>query len=239
MSLNLKNISKSFNGKQIYDNFCMEITEGTISCILGPSGCGKTTLLNIIGGILAPDSGTLEGFSGKKFSYIFQEPRLLPWKSVRGNIEFVLDSINNGEKVSARQREKEADELIKRVELEEFENYYPSQLSGGMKQRVSIARAFAATSNIILMDEPLNGLDINLKHGMLKWFSQLWQQDRRTVIFVTHDIDDALILGSDIYLLSKAPVQITMHQQITEPIYERNMESSEIAAIKKQIQNLL
>ena len=78
MSLNLKNISKSFNGKQIYDNFCMEITEGTISCILGPSGCGKTTLLNIIGGILAPDSETLEGFSGKNFSYIFEEPGLLP-----------------------------------------------------------------------------------------------------------------------------------------------------------------
>ena len=239
MSLSLKNISKSFNGKQIYDNFCMDITEGTISCILGPSGCGKTTLLNIIGGIIAPDSGTLEGFTNKKFSYIFQEPRLLPWKSVRENIEFVLDSVNNGEKVSARQREKEADKLIKRVELEEFANYYPSQLSGGMKQRVSIARAFAATSDIILMDEPLNGLDINLKHGMLKWFSQLWQQDKRTVIFVTHDIDDALIVGSDIYLLSKAPAQITMHQQITEPIRERNIESSEVAAIKKQIQNLL
>lgn len=239
MSLKLKNISKSFNGKRIYDNFCMDITEGTISCILGPSGCGKTTLLNIIGGILAPDSGTLEGFASKKFSYIFQEPRLLPWKSVRGNIEFVLDSVNYGEKVSARQKEKEAGELIKRVELEEFANYYPSQLSGGMKQRVSIARAFAATSNIILMDEPLNGLDITLKHEMLKWFSQLWQQDKRTVIFVTHNIDDALILGSDIYLLSKAPVQITMHQQITEPIHERNMESSEIAAIKRQIQNLL
>ncbi len=164
---------------------------------------------------------------------------MLPWKSVRENIEFVLDSVNNGEKVSARQREKEADKLIKRVELEEFANYYPSQLSGGMKQRVSIARAFAATSDIILMDEPLNGLDINLKHGMLKWFSQLWQQDKRTVIFVTHDIDDALILGSDIYLLSKAPAQITMHQKITEPMQERNIESSEVAAIKKQIQNLL
>jgi NitT/TauT family transport system ATP-binding protein len=235
MSLNLKNISKSFNEKQIYNNFCMQIAEGTISCILGPSGCGKTTLLNIIGGILAPDSGTLEGFENKKFSYIFQEPRLLPWKTVRENIEFVLDNTKNGEKVSAQQRKNEADALIKKVELEEFANYYPSQLSGGMKQRVSIARAFAATSNIILMDEPLNGLDINLKQGMLRWFSQLWQQDKRTVIFVTHDIDDALMLGSDIYLLSKAPVQITMHQQITEPIHERNMESPEIAAIRKRM----
>lgn len=239
MSLKFLNINKSYSGKTIYKDFCMEISEGTISCILGPSGCGKTTLLNIIGGIEAPDGGSMEGFEGKKLSYIFQEPRLLPWKTVKENIEFVLDCSSKGEKMSAADREAEADMLIKKVELQDFANYYPAKLSGGMKQRVSIARAFTVNSNIVLMDEPLNGLDINLKHNMLQWFSQLWQKDRRTVIFVTHDVDDALMLGSDIYLFSKAPVQVIMHQHINEPIAERDFESQNMIALKNKIRNLL
>ena len=209
MTLLLQNICKSFNGKEIFKDFSIQFTEGIITCILGPSGCGKTTLLNLIGGILQPDSGQCCGFTDRKISYIFQEPRLLPWKTVRGNIEFVLP-----EELASTERKEKADELIRRVNLCEFADYYPGQLSGGMKQRVSIARAFASSSDIILMDEPLNGLDFSLKQNMLKWFSQIWQADRRTVIFVTHDIDEALAIGNEVYVFSNAPVKVVSHHVI-------------------------
>lgn len=209
MILSLQNICKSFNGKEIFKDFNIQFAEGIITCILGPSGCGKTTLLNLIGGILQPDSGQCSGFTDRKFSYIFQEPRLLPWKTVRGNIEFVLP-----EGLAPTERKEKADELIRRVNLCEFANYYPGQLSGGMKQRVSIARAFASSSDIILMDEPLNGLDFSLKQNMLKWFSQIWQADRRTVIFVTHDIDEALAIGNEVYVFSQAPIKVVSHHVI-------------------------
>ena len=209
MILSLHNICKSFNGKEIFKDFNIQFTEGIITCILGPSGCGKTTLLNLIGGILHPDSGQCSGFTDRKISYIFQEPRLLPWKTVRGNIEFVLP-----DELASTERKEKADELIRRVNLCEFAEYYPGQLSGGMKQRVSIARAFASSSDIILMDEPLNGLDFSLKQNMLKWFSQIWQADRRTVIFVTHDIDEALAIGNEVYVFSQAPVKVVSHHVI-------------------------
>lgn len=209
MTLSLQNICKSFNGKEIFKDFNIQFTEGIITCILGPSGCGKTTLLNLIGGILQPDSGQCSGFTDRKISYIFQEPRLLPWKTVRGNIEFVLP-----DELASTERKEKADELIRRVNLCEFADYYPGQLSGGMKQRVSIARAFASSSDIILMDEPLNGLDFSLKQNMLKWFSQIWQADRRTVIFVTHDIDEALAIGNEVYVFSQAPVKVVSHHGI-------------------------
>ena len=210
MKLSLKNINKVYNNQNIYQNFDIEIDRGVITCILGPSGCGKTTLLNIIGGIIQPDSGTMDGFDGIRFSYIFQEPRLLPWKTVRGNIEFVLD-----DEMSKTERRQRATELIKKVELEKFADYYPSQLSGGMRQRVSIARAFACPSDIILMDEPLAGLDINLKNNMLEWFSQIWQADRRTVIFVTHDVDEAIAIGQDIFVSVRHPCKLSPTKTMT------------------------
>lgn len=190
MDVILKNICKSYNGKVLFDNFNIEFKEGSRSCIVGPSGCGKSTLLKIIAGVVKPDSGEVLGVDGKVFSYIFQEHRLLPWLTVRDNIGFVL-----GESLPKGERRLLADELINKVELGGYADYYPSQLSGGMKQRVSIARAFACSSDIILMDEPLVGLDATLKQSMIEWFTSIWEQDRRTVIFVTHDLSEAQLFA--------------------------------------------
>lgn len=206
MGLKLININKSYDGLSIFEDFNIEFQEGKISCILGPSGCGKTTLLNIIGGLIKIDSGTMEGFDGKSFSYIFQEPRLLPWKTVEDNIDFVLSR-----ELSYHERKEKIESLLKLVELEDYANYYPSQLSGGMSQRVSIARAFAVSSQIILMDEPLSGLDQSLKQNILKHFKEIWAKDRRTVLYVTHDIDEATILGDEMFVFSKSPVKILSH----------------------------
>ncbi|MGM0530912.1 MAG: ABC transporter ATP-binding protein [Bacteroidota bacterium] len=202
MSIQLKNISKSFKDVEVYRNFSLNLPENKISCILGPSGCGKTSLLNMIGGIMCQDSGTIAGVEDKVLSFIFQEPRLLPWKTVEANLEFVLKGVSLEDKESIIHRN------LQIVGLQDFARFYPNQLSGGMKQRVAIARAFCYPTNIILMDEPLKTLDPKLKWNLMKTFLRLWREDRRTVIFVTHDVDEALVLGEEIYVFSRPPVRV-------------------------------
>ncbi len=230
MRLEIRSLYKNFDTVTLFSDFSVSFQEGTITCILGPSGCGKTTLLNIIGGITEPESGQMTGFMEKTISYIFQDPRLLPWKTVEENIEFVL-----GRDMAAEQRKKISRQLIKLMELEDFAAYYPSKLSGGMRQRVSIARAFAYPSDIILMDEPLKGLDIKLKLNLIRIFSRMWQTDKRTVVFVTHDVDEALLLGSDIIVLSRPPAQIILKKRIDLPYEKRSLESEYLKKLEQDL----
>jgi len=209
MSIHVGGLHKQFGNILLYRNFSITFTEGIITCILGPSGCGKTTLLNMIGGLVNPDSGNLSGFSNKRMSYIFQDPRLLPWKTVRGNIEFVISR-----EVQKEIRRQKTDTLLKLVELGAFADYYPAQLSGGMRQRVAVARAFACDPDIILMDEPFKGLDISLKKNLTRSFSAIWKAEKHTVIYVTHDVDEALMLGKEIMVMSPPPVQIVAYENI-------------------------
>ena len=234
MSLLIKGLYKSFGEIILFEDFNIEIEENTITCILGPSGCGKTTLLNIISNNSQADRGHFEGFSQKVLSYIFQEPRLLPWKTVKQNIAFVL----NNQKAKSEKLEI-AKKYMRLVELEKFADFYPSKLSGGMKQRVAIARAFSYRSDIILMDEPLKALDLKLKQNLMKAFDRLWLTDKRTVIFVTHDIDEALLLGKDIYVFSEAPVKINKKITIDIPFAERVLNPDKIHHIKNDILKIM
>ena len=202
--IRLENISKSYGGNVVFSNFSMELRDDVITSILGPSGCGKTTLLNIIGAVGAADAGRVKGIGGRRASYVFQEPRLLPWLTGRENIELVL-------KGSRDEIRRQTDEILSIVELEGCASMYPSQLSGGMCQRVSIARAFAFPSEIMLMDEPFSSLDLALKKNIMERFLSLWKMKTRTVIFVTHDIDEALTLSDDIFIFSKSPVSVLSH----------------------------
>ncbi len=227
MHLELKNISKAFGGITLFDDFSIAFDEGKITCILGPSGCGKTTLLNIIGAIVTPDSGSINGFADQRISYIFQDPRLLPWKTVRENIGFVLPH-----DLPAAERKSTTDRFIRLVELENFADFYPAKLSGGMRQRVSIARAFAYPSEMILMDEPLKGLDIKLKLNLIRTFSRIWETDRRTVIFVTHDVEESLLLGNEILVMSRPPVQVVAHRKVEIPVADRSLASPFLTEMK-------
>jgi NitT/TauT family transport system ATP-binding protein len=203
MALVIENLGKSYDKLVIFKDFDLEITEGKITCLLGPSGCGKTTLLNIIGGLLKADSGRFRGFENKVLSYIFQEPRLMNWKTVRENVEFVLKG-----KFPGPERRKIVDQYLEEVELTDFKDYYPKNLSGGMKHRTAIARAFVCQSDILIMDEPFKGQDLKIKLSLIDSLLKLWEKDQRTVIFVTHDIEEAVFLGDEIIVLSSTPAKI-------------------------------
>jgi len=228
--LEIKGLHKAFGNMTVFRDFSLTFPVGQITCILGPSGCGKTTLLNMIGGITEPDSGLLNGFEGKTVSYIFQDPRLLPWKTAEENISFVLDR-----QMPEAERKKITGRFIRLVDLEGFSGYYPATLSGGMRQRVSIARAFAYPSDIILMDEPLKGLDVKLKYNLVRTFSRIWQNDKRTVIFVTHDVDEALLLGHEIVVMSQSPVRLLEHVRLQQPLENRETDDSFIRELKLRL----
>lgn len=203
MTFKFVDISKKFGDIQVLDHVSLDADENKLICMLGPSGCGKTTILNMIAGLIQPDAGIMLGFEHKKVSYLFQEHRLLPWKTVEENIQFVLPS-----QLGKKKRQAIVDEYIHLVGLDRFRNYLPRQLSGGMKQRVAIARAFAFPSDLLLMDEPFNGLDLPLKSALIEECLRLWHNDRRSVFYVTHDIREALTVGDSIYIFSERPSHI-------------------------------
>jgi NitT/TauT family transport system ATP-binding protein len=228
----INNISKKFDNKIIFDNFYLPIEENQITSILGPSGIGKTTLLKLITGLANVDSGNIEGLEGKAVSYIFQETRLIPWFTVSENIDFVLMN-----KFKKEDREQITNKVLSIVEMSHTKNLYPDELSGGMKQRLSIARAFAYPSDILLMDEPFKGLDIKLKESILTSFKNLWKENRKTVIFVTHDLDESLLLSKYIYLIDEEPAKIIFSTRIDSSIFERNPSSSDYLDIKTNLIN--
>ena len=199
----IKNINKSFNNLEVLKDISLNFKEEEITCILGPSGCGKSTLLNIITGIITDYNGEVVGFNNKEISFIFQEDRLVPWLTLYDNIRLVLK-----DKYSDGQINKRIYEYLYLTGIEDYMYYYPSSLSGGMKQRASIARALAFGGDLIIMDEPFKSLDIKSKLQILKDFKEIAQKAKSTVIFVTHDIDEAIEIGDSIYLLSDKPTYI-------------------------------
>jgi NitT/TauT family transport system ATP-binding protein len=230
MPIVCKNISFSYSGLQIFRDFSLSLEDQSVTAVLGPSGCGKTTLLHLISDLLEPDAGLIEGKSGERISYLFQEPRMLPWRSVRRNIELVLES-----QFSAQERRERATEFLQLVGLKGFEDYYPHQLSGGMRQRAAIARAFAYQSEVMLMDEPFQALDLRRKLMLIEQFEQLWRRDPRTALFVTHDIQEALLLGDTIVLLGDPPggIQTILHNRVKRS--QRSLREPVILELEKQL----
>lgn len=187
------------------DRVSLQVAEGEFVCIVGPSGCGKSTLLRILADLVPCSSGTaaIAGSDRGKplHSLVFQEYAIFPWKTVLHNVAFGLQMRG----VARSEREATAREWIGRVGLGEFADAYPRQLSGGMRQRVGIARAFANDPEVLLMDEPLGALDAQTRLILMDELLRLWEADRKTVVYVTHDIEEAVLLGDRVLLMTARP----------------------------------
>lgn len=204
----VKNLTKGFTQKDGHAQTVLEylnltIHKGELFCLLGPSGCGKTTLLNIIAGFEKPTSGSVATRGvpvespGPNAIMIFQESGLLPWRTVLGNIEFGLE----GRRLSKKDRRMISMDYLALVGMESFSNHHPHELSGGMKQRVTLARALAVEPEIILLDEPFSALDTFTRYRMQDELYGIWEKKKMTVLFVTHDIDEAVYLFDRIAIM--------------------------------------
>lgn len=208
-----RNVSVTFGeppgGVTVLKDVDLDVRKGEFLILLGPSGCGKSTLLRLFSRHLLPSRGSVE-FRGERCNMVFQEHGLYPWMSVIDNVAFGLRMRG----ISKAERRARALEEIKAVGLEEFAESYPSQLSGGMKQRANIARAFANDPDLILMDEPYAALDVQTRRLMQEQLLQLLERDKKTVVFVTHSIEEALLLGDRIVVMASRPGRIRREVQV-------------------------
>jgi NitT/TauT family transport system ATP-binding protein len=196
------------NSLAVLEDINVEVSDGEFICLVGPSGCGKSTLLNLMGGFLAPTSGSIsidgnavDGPDPRRI-LVFQERGVFPWLTVEGNIAFGLS------KLSRAERDERIAHYVQLVRLQGFEHSYPSDLSGGMKQRLQVARALAVNPDVLYLDEPFGALDSVTRHIMRGELLRIWQEERRTIIFVTHDIDEAVQLADRVVVLSSRPGKI-------------------------------
>jgi NitT/TauT family transport system ATP-binding protein len=201
--IRIENINKRYDDNVIFENFKIDFYQNKINCILGKSGCGKTTLLNIISGVIQNDTKDFKGIENLGISYIFQDDRLIEWLTVEDNIKLVIKKHYNEKEINEL-----CDKYLKLVGIYEYKNYYPQRLSGGIRQRVNIARAFIYPSKIIIMDEPFKSIDIKNKMIIMDNFKEILAKDNRTVLFVTHDIEEAIYLGDSGFILGDRPVEI-------------------------------
>lgn len=212
----IKNLTCSYEQKTIFDNFDVTFEQGKINVILGGSGVGKTTLLNAIAGIKSYDEGQIEGCEGG-VSYIFQKDRLIPSISVYKNLDLILKGVVKDKAERKRMIEQTAVDL----EISDVLKSLPSEISGGQAQRVSMARAFLYPSDVMLLDEPFKALDTALKTRLIKQFAALQEKKNKTVVFVTHAIDECLLLADDYFVFDDAPVKIVLQGKINSKKSER------------------
>lgn len=201
--ISITNINKRYGEKIIFKDFQIGFYNNKINTIVGKSGCGKSTLLNIISGIMDNDTGDISETKELEVSYIFQDDRLIDWLSVEENIKLACNK-----KYNKKDIDNICDKYLNIVGIKEFKNYYPQMLSGGLRQRVNIARGLMYPSKVIIMDEPFKSIDIKNKKMIMEKIKEIQLKENRTIIFVTHDIDEALYLSDKIFVLGKSPVEI-------------------------------
>jgi sulfonate transport system ATP-binding protein len=240
MSLQIKNVKKVFkigsDTVEVLRDINLDIKDGEFVSIVGPSGCGKSTLLRMIAGLdtvtdgqILYDDKSFSKESQKQIGVIFQESRLFPWKTVEKNIEFGIEG-----KLSKSEKKKKIQEHIDFVGLSGFEKALPSQLSGGMQQRVSIARSLINNPKILLLDEPFGALDAFTKINMQTEIARIWEKEKTTMFLVTHDIEEAIFLGDKIVVMSPKPgvVEEVIEVRLPRP---RDRNNADFAYYKKRV----
>ena len=232
IKLETKNISVKFEEKKIIENISIKLYENELVCILGLSGVGKSTLFNVIAGLISPNKGFVEmngqNITGKSgnISYMLQKDLLLPFKTVIDNVSLPL-VIKGENKKAAREK---AEKYFEQFGLEGMERKYPSRLSGGMKQRAALLRTYMFSREIALLDEPFSALDAITKHKMHLWYLDIMKQIKMSTLFITHDIDEAVLLSDRIYILAGSPGEIKAEIKIE---IDRNGNNQEIEMSEK------
>jgi ABC-type nitrate/sulfonate/bicarbonate transport system ATPase subunit len=215
-TLSIQNMSKSFDGELILDDLTIQVKEGEFVSILGPSGSGKSTLFHVIGGLFTPDSGDIQldgqSINGRRgsISYMPQSPSLFPWRTV-------IENVMLGQELHGKRDKDRAMNMIERAGLKGYEDAYPEDLSGGMKQRVAFIRALVSPQSFLCLDEPFSALDEFTRLDMQKWLLSIWEEDLSSVLFVTHNIDEALFLSDRIIVLSTRPARVQKEFKVPFP----------------------
>lgn len=239
--VHIRNLRAVFSGEVVLDDVTFEVARGEFVCLLGPSGCGKSTTLRIIGGLLPAFQGNVlvdsqpPSEAWGRLAYVFQTPRLAHWCTALGNITLALDLRCPG--MTLQEKRGRALRYLEMVGLANDIHKYPAVLSGGERQRVSIARALAVDPEVILMDEPLSDLDVHTKEQLRDQIVNIWQGTGKTIIFVTHDLDEALQMGDRVIVFSKKPTRILRVLEVREP-RPRNLASGELSAKRATLRSL-
>lgn len=220
--LQMRRIDKTFGHVAALKGFEASIAPGEFVTVVGPSGCGKSTLFNIVAGLEEPDAGGILRFEGKdceahdllgRVSFMPQRDLLLPWRTVIDNATLAIEV----EGTPRKQAREQALSMLPEFGLAGFENQYPHQLSGGMRQRVALMRTFLFKRDLMLLDEPFGALDALTRTMMQRWLLDVWQKHRRTILFITHDVDEAIFLGDRVLVMSARPGRVKLEQRIELP----------------------
>jgi NitT/TauT family transport system ATP-binding protein len=241
LGLRARGVTHAYNALKVLEGVDLDVRPGEVLVLVGPSGCGKSTLLGILGGLIAPDAG--EGrMNGdvapdclNPLTYVFQDFALLPWRSVAGNVSLALE----GKGLTRAAVRVRVDEVLALTGLSEFSGAWPRQLSGGMRQRVGIARALAVRPAVLLMDEPLSALDAQTRDLLLDEFASLIARSGVTAVYVTHNLAEAVRLGHQIVVLSRRPGRVREVVRIDRPILERRATDPDLIAIEASLWSLI
>lgn len=249
MKLEVKNVSKHFGNNHVLDDINIYLNDGEIVSILGASGGGKTTLFNIISGLMIPDAGNVllneeevTGMSGR-ISYMLQKDMMLPYKTIADNVALPLMIKKDGSSIFGKKKRarKEACKYFKEFGIEGCENMYPGQISGGMRQRAALLRTYLFSKDVALLDEPFSALDTITRSSMHQWYLSIMEQIKLSTLFITHDVDEAVILSDRIYILAGHPGRVVKEITVNKekPRSKDFILTSEFMEYKKQIVSLI
>jgi len=238
--IQVENLTKMFGDLLVLKELNFDIYDGEFLCVVGPTGCGKTTFCNVVSRLLPSTKGsiTMDGEeinpSRHNVSFVFQEPSCIPWRTVREDIAIGLEI----KKVSPLETQRRLKDIVQLVGLKGFEDFYPHQISAGMKQRVAIARAFVTEPDLLLMDEPFGQLDTNTRFQIESRLIEVWEKTKRTVIFVTHNLEEAVYLAERILVLTNKPATIKEVVEVDLP-RPRNFADPEFVSIRRRVTELV
>lgn len=239
--IEIMDLSKHFGDLVVLDHLNFDIYDGEFLCVVGPTGCGKTTFCNVVTHLLPPTNGTVtmgrEAINFKKHnvSFVFQEPSCLPWRTVWDNVKIGLEIKGYGKQEI---HDRVAD-VLEVTGLTKFKDFFPNQISAGMKQRVAIARSFVTEPDMLLMDEPFGQLDTSTRFHIENSLVALWEKTKQTVIFVTHNLEEAVYLSERILVLTTKPTQIKQEVMVNHLPHPRDIADPEFVRIRRQVTDLV